>query len=105
MELRNVNNETYDVTSQTRIKGLFSNATELTDSLLLPNPGGTASPQSIGLMKDGIAVRGGPLTSSEATGTWRGSPRRPAGLMSRSQGSDHVGFRLARSVHPEFCNP
>ncbi len=92
------------------VYGLYSNATEWTDSLMMPYPGqgnGEVSASRKVTLEATRVVRGGPFTEKEHAAGDAVAPavkqgaRRRAGAM-RSIQSPFVGFRCARSAKPRY---
>lgn len=106
-ELRSVEAVTHDTTLETGVHNLFSNAAELTDSILAPYPGGEMSNETASRAAHGYVYRGGPasLTELDAEGRWSGQVNHRMSKLSRDETGTHLGFRCGRSVIPRFVKP
>ncbi|MEO1528235.1 MAG: protein kinase [Planctomycetota bacterium] len=105
-ELRSVSAPTTDINQQGSIRGLFSNAAELTSSVIAPYPGGTMLPDPAARAALGAAFRGGPkdLRELEEDGTWNGYAKIRGSVQSRDSTHPNLGFRCARSLRPRFVD-
>lgn len=102
-ELNPVDETTVDITPQTGIKGLFSNAAELTSSQLAPFGGATNSNLPdihLQTMKDSVVYKGGPASKDKIRDEGNRKITDRAAVMSRHSSSDFLSFRCGRSRSP-----
>src|SRR5262249_53663796 len=96
----------YDHTdSDPPVYGLYSNATEWTDSVQAPYPNGIPLPRELREMnRHSRVVRGGPHTSDLGAAFVPGADSGPRDRRAVDQDQPHPGlaFRCARSVTPRF---
>lgn len=102
-EVTSVSAPTIDVNRQ-GIRNLFSNASEMTYSVLAPFPGGVMFDSNAELARFGFVYRGGPADADQldAAGRWMGEVKHRMSTVSRNESHAQIGFRCALSRRPRF---
>lgn len=105
LKLKPVTSSTKDMTPDTGIQGLMSNAAEITSSKLTPFGSGTMLESSVQLVADSFVYKGGPATRQSAEKGVDPPLKSRMCLQSRRHTGDFLSFRCGKSASPRFLTP
>lgn len=103
-QLREVDKPTVDITPLTKIRGLMSNAAEITSSKLAPFGSGVMPAPSARQTVDSFIYKGGPATRTALASGFDPTPQMRTCLESRLLSGDFLSFRCGRSARPRFLD-